>query len=90
MVRSELMRVLSYLVTKIQEDLERCEPGSAEPSTMETRLLRLVRTLSEAREETPSLEMEDEGRKAGDFSGFQGFQARFEAKVDRNELARGL
>lgn len=49
MVRSELMRVLAYLVTKIQEDLSHSEPGSAEPSTMETRLLRLVRTLAEAR-----------------------------------------
>ena len=47
MVRSELMRVLSYLVTSIEADLSNCEPGSADPSTMETRLLRLVRTLSE-------------------------------------------
>lgn len=35
-------------VTNIEEDLSKCEPGSADPSTMETRLLRLVRTLSEA------------------------------------------
>ena len=36
-------------VTNIEADLAKCEPGSADPSTMETRLLRLVRTLSEAR-----------------------------------------
>lgn len=35
-------------VTSIEADLSNCEPGSADPSTMETRLLRLVRTLSEA------------------------------------------
>ena len=35
-------------VTNIEADLAKCEPGSADPSTMETRLLRLVRTLSEA------------------------------------------
>ncbi|CAJ1385999.1 unnamed protein product [Effrenium voratum] len=47
MVRTELMTVLAYLVTNIEADLVKCEPGSADPSTMETRLLRLVRTLAE-------------------------------------------
>ncbi|CAE7022008.1 UPL2 [Symbiodinium natans] len=47
MVRADLMRVLADLVTNIEADLAKCEPGSTEPSTMETRLLRLVRTLAE-------------------------------------------
>ncbi|CAK9040198.1 E3 ubiquitin-protein ligase UPL2 (Ubiquitin-protein ligase 2) (HECT-type E3 ubiquitin transferase UPL2) [Durusdinium trenchii] len=66
MVRSELMRVLSYLVTNIEEDLSKCEPGSADPSTMETRLLRLVRTLSEVFKEAARA-ADDQELKIEDF-----------------------
>ncbi|CAE8635394.1 unnamed protein product [Polarella glacialis] len=51
MVRAELMRVLSTLVTDIECALARCEVTSADPSTMETRLVRLVRTLAEVYKE---------------------------------------
>lgn len=47
MVRAELMRVLASLVTDIEAALARCEVTTAEPSTLETRLLRVVRTLAE-------------------------------------------
>lgn len=42
------IRFFRVEVTNIEADLVKCEPGSADPSTMETRLLRLVRTLAEA------------------------------------------
>eukprot|EP00927_Polykrikos_kofoidii_P003483 TRINITY_DN11382_c0_g4_i2.p1 TRINITY_DN11382_c0_g4~~TRINITY_DN11382_c0_g4_i2.p1 ORF type:complete len:3793 (+),score=824.17 TRINITY_DN11382_c0_g4_i2:147-11525(+) len=47
MVRSELMRVLVSLVNDIEAALSKCEATTAEPSTMETRFLRVVRTLAE-------------------------------------------
>lgn len=47
MVRTELMRVLASLVTDIVSALSKCEVTTAEPSTMETRFLRVVRTLAE-------------------------------------------
>lgn len=66
MLRSELMRVLSFLVTNIEADLAKCEPGSADPSTMETRLLRLVRTLSEVFKEAAKV-TKDQELKIEDF-----------------------
>ncbi|CAJ1369004.1 unnamed protein product [Effrenium voratum] len=68
MVRTELMTVLAYLVTNIEADLVKCEPGSADPSTMETRLLRLVRTLAEVFKEAAKAspkDAEDRGLPAG-------------------------
>jgi len=47
MVRAELMRVLASLVTDIEAALAHCEATTAEPSTMETRFLRVVRTLAD-------------------------------------------
>eukprot|EP00931_Biecheleriopsis_adriatica_P032558 TRINITY_DN18993_c0_g2_i1.p1 TRINITY_DN18993_c0_g2~~TRINITY_DN18993_c0_g2_i1.p1 ORF type:complete len:2013 (+),score=532.86 TRINITY_DN18993_c0_g2_i1:809-6040(+) len=47
MVRAELMQVLATLVTDIEKALAHCEPAAAEPSTMESRFLRVVRTLTE-------------------------------------------
>jgi len=47
MVRSELMRVLVSLVTDIESSLAKCEIMTAEPSTLETRFLRVVRALAE-------------------------------------------
>lgn len=45
-VRSELMKVLSSLVTDIEKALE-SEGSSSEPSTVESRFLRVVKTLTE-------------------------------------------
>jgi len=47
MVRAELMRVLVALVTDIEASLAQCEAMTAEPSTLETRFLRVVRALAE-------------------------------------------
>lgn len=47
MVRSELMRVLEALVRDIEASLAKCEVMTAEPSTLETRFLRVVRALGE-------------------------------------------
>jgi len=44
-IRVELMRSLSQLVVDIKAALASCEAATAEPSTMEVRLLRVVRTL---------------------------------------------
>eukprot|EP00930_Biecheleria_cincta_P024231 TRINITY_DN17362_c0_g1_i1.p1 TRINITY_DN17362_c0_g1~~TRINITY_DN17362_c0_g1_i1.p1 ORF type:complete len:3719 (+),score=933.30 TRINITY_DN17362_c0_g1_i1:1202-11158(+) len=64
-VRAELIRDLASLVTNIKADLDKCEPTSADPSTMETRLLRLVRTLAEVFKEaakaSPEQELKIEG-----------------------------
>ena len=47
MVRGELMQVLAVLVMDIEAALSKCEATTAEPSTMESRFLRVVRTLGE-------------------------------------------
>ncbi|CAE7479082.1 UPL2 [Symbiodinium sp. CCMP2456] len=46
-VRCELMQVLATLVTDIERALQECEAAAAEPSTIESRFLRVVRTLTE-------------------------------------------
>ncbi|CAE7198137.1 UPL2 [Symbiodinium sp. CCMP2592] len=68
MVRADLMRVLADLVTNIEADLAKCEPGSTDPSTMETRLLRLVRTLAEVFKEAAKASADQE-LKIEDFLG---------------------
>ncbi|CAE8676293.1 unnamed protein product [Polarella glacialis] len=65
-VRSELMQVLATLVTGIEAALGHCETAAADPSTMETRFLRVVRTLTEVFREGSKHGPDAAGRKAPD------------------------
>ena len=65
MVRAELMRVLASLVTDIEAALAKCEATTAEPSTMETRFLRVVRTLAEVFKEASKSQTQKDLNVAG-------------------------
>ena len=62
-VRCELMQVLAALVTDIERALQECEAAAAEPSTIESRFLRVVRTLTEVFREASKSGPEDRDRK---------------------------
>eukprot|EP00930_Biecheleria_cincta_P038210 TRINITY_DN26257_c0_g1_i1.p1 TRINITY_DN26257_c0_g1~~TRINITY_DN26257_c0_g1_i1.p1 ORF type:complete len:2387 (-),score=590.65 TRINITY_DN26257_c0_g1_i1:69-7061(-) len=64
-VRVELMQVLATLVTDIEKALGQCEAAAAEPSTMESRFLRVVRTLTEVFREASKSKLEQEGKPEG-------------------------
>ena len=60
-VRCELMQVLATLVTDIERALQECEAAAAEPSTIESRFLRVVRTLTEVFREASKTGPDDRG-----------------------------